>query len=126
MWRYFIEKKCFTVMKVDASFINPAFSKFYLKLIMNHRVKLVVVDRMANCSFVYENNEVSLQQLVDSNAKEIFENQNINLKKCQIKINRKLNSLELDENRVPKIIMVRKRRRCRFRRGKSNYVVCVG
>jgi hypothetical protein len=31
---------------------------------------------MANCS-LYENNEVSLQQLVDSNAKEIFEKSKI-------------------------------------------------
>jgi hypothetical protein len=31
------------------------------------------LDRMANCSFVYEKTIVSLQQLVDSNAKEIFE-----------------------------------------------------
>jgi hypothetical protein len=38
------------------------------------------LDRMANCSFVYENNEVSLQQLLETNAKEIFENQNTNLK----------------------------------------------
>jgi hypothetical protein len=34
MWRYFIEKKCFTVMiKVDASFYKSgSFSKFYLEI----------------------------------------------------------------------------------------------
>jgi hypothetical protein len=48
---------------------------------------------MANCSFVYENNEVSLQQLVDSNAKEIFEKSKYKPKKVMSdKINRKLNS----------------------------------
>jgi hypothetical protein len=33
MWRYFIEKKCFTVMIIDASFYKSgSFSKFYLEI----------------------------------------------------------------------------------------------
>jgi hypothetical protein len=33
MWRYFIEKKCFTVMiKVDSFYKSGSFSKFYLEI----------------------------------------------------------------------------------------------
>jgi len=76
MWRYFIEKKLLydTDQKLIPRFINPApFSKFYLEIDNESpgRVGSWIGWQIVR-SFM-ENNEVSLQQLLQMDAKEIFE-----------------------------------------------------
>jgi len=76
MWRYFIEKKLLfdTDQKLLSRFINPApFSKFYLEIDNESpgRVGTWIGWQIVR-SFV-ENNEVSLQELLQMDAKEIFE-----------------------------------------------------
>jgi gliding motility-associated lipoprotein GldB len=76
MWRYFIEKKLLydTDQKLISRFINPApFSKFYLEIDNESpgRVGAWIGWQMVR-SFM-ENNEVSLQQLLQIDAKELFE-----------------------------------------------------
>jgi gliding motility-associated lipoprotein GldB len=76
MWRYFIENKMLydTDQKLMPRFINPApFSKFYLEIDNDSpgRVGAWIGWQMVR-SFM-ENNEVSLQQLLKTDAKELFE-----------------------------------------------------
>lgn len=76
MWRYFVEKKMLydTDQKLLAQFVNPApFSKFYLEIDNESpgRVGSWIGWQIVR-SFM-ENNEVSLQQLLQIDAKEIFE-----------------------------------------------------
>jgi uncharacterized protein YjaZ len=76
MWRYFIEKKLLydTDQKLIPRFINPApFSKFYLEIDNESpgRVGSWIGWQIVR-SFM-ENNEVSLEQLLQMDAKEIFE-----------------------------------------------------
>ena len=76
MWRYFIEKKLLydTDQKLIPRFINPApFSKFYLEIDNESpgRVGAWIGWQMVR-SFM-ENNEVSFQELLQMDAKEIFE-----------------------------------------------------
>jgi hypothetical protein len=53
-----------------------------------------------------KNNEVSLQQLLRTNAQEIFEKSNINLKVMSDKNRSEIKFLvELDENRVPEKLL---------------------
>jgi len=76
IWRYFIEKKMLydTDQKLISRFINPApFSKFYLEIDNESpgRVGSWIGWQIVR-SFM-ENNEVSLQQLLQMDAKDIFE-----------------------------------------------------
>jgi gliding motility-associated lipoprotein GldB len=76
MWRYFIEKKLLydTDQKLIPRFINPApFSKFYLEIDNETpgRVGSWIGWQIVR-SFM-ENNEVSLQQLLQMDNKELFE-----------------------------------------------------
>ncbi len=76
MWRYFIENKMLydTDQKLIPRFINPApFSKFYLEIDNETpgRVGAWIGWQMVR-SFM-ENNEVSLPQLLKTDAKELFE-----------------------------------------------------
>jgi gliding motility-associated lipoprotein GldB len=76
IWRYFIEKKLLydTDQKLLSRFINPApFSKFYLEIDNESpgRVGSWIGWQIVR-SFM-ENNEVSLDQLLKMDAKEIFE-----------------------------------------------------
>ena len=76
MWRYFVEKKMLydTDQKLLARFANPApFSKFYLEIDNESpgRVGSWIGWQIVR-SFM-ENNEVSLQQVLQMDAKEIFE-----------------------------------------------------
>ncbi|KAB1156702.1 gliding motility lipoprotein GldB [Flavobacterium luteum] len=76
MWRYFIEKKLLydTDQKLIPRFINPApFSKFYLEIDNESpgRVGSWIGWQIVR-SFI-ENNEVSVQQVLQMDAKEIFE-----------------------------------------------------
>jgi len=76
MWRYFIEKSLLydTDQKLIPRFINPApFSKFYLEIDNESpgRVGAWVGWQMVR-SFM-ENNDVSVQQMLKMDAKELFE-----------------------------------------------------
>ena len=76
MWRYFIEKKLLydTDQKLIPRFINPApFSKFYLEIDNESpgRVGSWIGWQIVR-SFI-ENNDVTLQQVLQMDAKEIFE-----------------------------------------------------
>lgn len=76
MWRYFIEKKLLydTDQKLIPRFINPApFSKFYLEIDNESpgRVGSWIGWQIVR-SFI-ENNDVTIQQVLQMDAKEIFE-----------------------------------------------------
>lgn len=76
MWRYFIENELLysDEQKLISRFVSPApFSKFYLEVDNESpgRVGAWIGWQIVR-SFI-KNNEVSLQQLLDANAKEIFE-----------------------------------------------------
>jgi gliding motility-associated lipoprotein GldB len=76
MWRYFIEKEMLYSddQKLMPRFINPApFSKFYLEIDNESPGQVGGWIGWQIVRSYMKNNEVSLQQLVDSNAKEIFE-----------------------------------------------------
>ena len=76
MWRYFIEKEMLYSddQKLMPRFINPApFSKFYLEIDNETPGQVGGWIGWQIVRSYMKNNEVSLQQLVDSNAKEIFE-----------------------------------------------------
>ncbi len=76
MWRYFIEKEMLYSddQKLMPRFINPApFSKFYLEIDNETPGQIGGWIGWQIVRSYMKNNEVSLQQLVDSNAKEIFE-----------------------------------------------------
>jgi hypothetical protein len=66
--------------KLIPRFINPApFSKFYLEIDNESPGKVGDIGWQIVNSYM-KNNEVSLQQLLRTNAQEIFEKSNINLK----------------------------------------------
>tara|TARA_R110002126_G_scaffold184608_4_gene332996 strand:- start:942 stop:1856 length:915 start_codon:yes stop_codon:yes gene_type:complete len=76
IWRYFIDKQLLYSddLKLIPRFINPApFSKFYLEIDNESpgRVGAYIGWQIVN-SYM-ENNEVSLQELLQMNAQEIFE-----------------------------------------------------
>jgi hypothetical protein len=76
MWRYFIEKKLLydTDQKLISRFINPApFSKFYLEIDNESPGRVGAWIGWQIVRSFMENNEVSLQQLLQMDAKEIFE-----------------------------------------------------
>lgn len=77
MWRYFIENKLLfdTSSKLSNRFINPApFSKFYLEI---DNESPGAVGRWIGWQIVRsyaKNNEVSLEKLLQTDAKELFDN----------------------------------------------------
>jgi gliding motility-associated lipoprotein GldB len=76
MWRYFIEKEILynDDQKLIPRFINPApFSKFYLEIDNESPGRVGGWLGWQIVRSFMKNNEVSLQQLLDTNAKEIFE-----------------------------------------------------
>lgn len=76
MWRYFIEKEMLynDDPKLSPRFINPApFSKFYLEIDNETPGRTGAWLGWQIVRSYMKNNEVSLQQLLDANAKEIFE-----------------------------------------------------
>jgi gliding motility-associated lipoprotein GldB len=76
MWRYFIEKELLYSddQKLIPRFINMApFSKFYLEIDNETPGRVGSWVGWQIVRSYMENNEVSLQQLLNSNAKEIFE-----------------------------------------------------
>ena len=76
MWRYFIEKEMLYSddQKLIPRFINPApFSKFYLEIDNESPGRIGGWLGWQIVRSFMKNNEVSLQQLLDTNAKEIFE-----------------------------------------------------
>ena len=76
MWRYFIEKKLLydTDQKLIPRFINPApFSKFYLEIDNESPGKVGSWVGWQIVRAFMENNEVSLQQLLQMDYKELFE-----------------------------------------------------
>lgn len=76
MWRYFIEKQLLYSddQKLLPRFINPApFSKFYLEIDNESPGKVGAWIGWQIVRSYMQNNEVSLQQLLAANAKEIFE-----------------------------------------------------
>lgn len=76
MWRYFIEKKLLydTDQKLIARFINPApFSKFYLEIDNESPGRVGTWIGWQIVRSYMENNEVSLQQVLQMDAKELFE-----------------------------------------------------
>lgn len=76
MWRYFIEKELLYSddQKLIPRFINRApFSKFYLEIDNETPGRVGAWVGWQIVRSYMENNEVSLQQLLSTNAKEIFE-----------------------------------------------------
>jgi gliding motility-associated lipoprotein GldB len=76
MWRYFVENKMLydTDQKLIPRFINPApFSKFYLEIDNESPGRVGAWIGWQIVRSYMENNEVSLQQMLKTDAKEIFE-----------------------------------------------------
>lgn len=76
IWRYFIEKEMLYSddQKLLPRFINPApFSKFYLEIDNESPGQVGAWVGWQIVRSYMKNNEVSLQQLLNANAKEIFE-----------------------------------------------------
>ncbi|WP_414000182.1 gliding motility lipoprotein GldB [Flavobacterium sp. W1B] len=76
MWRYFIENEMLYSddQKLIPRFINPApFSKFYLEIDNESPGRVGTWIGWQIVRSYMKNNEVSLQQLLSANAKEIFE-----------------------------------------------------
>ena len=76
MWRYFIENKMLydTNQKLIPRFINPApFSKFYLEIDNDTPGRVGAWIGWQIVRSYMENNEVSLSQLLTTDAKELFE-----------------------------------------------------
>jgi gliding motility-associated lipoprotein GldB len=76
MWRYFIEKQLLynTEQKLMTRFIYPApFSKFYLEIDNESPGKVGVWMGWQIVRSFMQNNEVSVQQLLQMDAKELFE-----------------------------------------------------
>lgn len=76
MWRYFIEKEMLYSddQKLKNRFINPApFSKFYLEIDTESPGRVGAWIGWQIVRSYMNNNEVSLSQLLETNAKEIFE-----------------------------------------------------
>ena len=75
IWRYFIDKQLLYSddQKLIPRFINPApFSKFYLEIDNESPGKVGAYIGWQIVNSYMKNNEVSLQQLLDTNAQEIF------------------------------------------------------
>lgn len=76
IWRYFIDKQLLYSddQKLIPRFINPApFSKFYLEIDNESPGKVGAYIGWQIVNSYMKNNEVSLQQLLQTNAQEIFE-----------------------------------------------------
>lgn len=76
MWRYFIEKEILYSddQKLDNRFINPApFSKFYLEIDNKSPGRVGTWIGWQIVRSYMKNNDVSLEQLLNTNAKELFE-----------------------------------------------------
>lgn len=76
MWRYFIENEMLYSddQKLNSRFINPApFSKFYLEIDNESPGRVGAWVGWQIVRSYMKNNEVTLQQLLKKNAKEIFE-----------------------------------------------------
>lgn len=76
MWRYFIENELLysDEQKLVSRFVSPApFSKFYLEIDNESPGQVGAWIGWQIVRSYMKNNEVSLQQLLDANAKEIFE-----------------------------------------------------
>lgn len=76
MWRYFIEKKLLydTDQKLIPRFINPApFSKFYLEIDNESPGKVGSWLGWQIVRSYMDNNDVSVQQMLKTDAKELFE-----------------------------------------------------
>ncbi|MFT5251491.1 MAG: gliding motility-associated lipoprotein GldB [Flavobacteriales bacterium] len=76
IWRYFIDKQLLYSddQKLIPRFINPApFSKFYLEIDNESPGKVGVYIGWQIVNSYMKNNKVSLQQLLQTNAQEIFE-----------------------------------------------------
>jgi len=75
IWRYFIEKELLfsTDAKLGERFINPApFSKFYLELDNESPGRIGQFIGWQIVNSYMQNNEVSLQQMLNTSAEEIF------------------------------------------------------
>ncbi|MFL9830531.1 gliding motility lipoprotein GldB [Flavobacterium sp. ST-87] len=84
MWRYFIENQLLydDDPKLLPRFVNPApFSKFYLEIDNESPGKVGAWTGWQIVRSYMKNNEVSLPQLMQTNAKEIFEKSNYKPKK---------------------------------------------
>jgi gliding motility-associated lipoprotein GldB len=84
IWRYFIEKEMLYSddQKLIPRFVNPApFSKFYLEIDNESPGRVGVWLGWQIVRSYMKNNEVSLQQLLDANSKEIFKNSKYKPKK---------------------------------------------
>jgi len=76
IWRYFIENKMLydTDQKLIPRFINPApFSKFYLEIDNDSPGRVGAWIGWQIVRSYMENNEVSVSQLLKTDAKELFE-----------------------------------------------------
>lgn len=76
MWRYFIEKQLLysNEQKLNNRFINPApFSKFYLEIDNESPGKVGVWIGWQIVRSFMKNNEVSIQEMLKMNTKELFE-----------------------------------------------------
>lgn len=76
MWRYFIEKKLLysNEQKLNNRFINPApFSKFYLEIDNESPGKVGIWIGWQIVRSFMKNNEVSIQEMLKMNTKELFE-----------------------------------------------------
>ena len=84
MWRYFIENQLLydDDPKLLLRFVNPApFSKFYLEIDNESPGKVGAWTGWQIVRSYMKNNEVSLTQLMQTDAKEIFEKSNYKPKK---------------------------------------------
>jgi hypothetical protein len=76
MWRYFIEKQLLysNEQKLNNRFINPApFSKFYLEIDNESPGKVGIWIGWQIVRSFMKNNEVSIQEMLKMNTKELFE-----------------------------------------------------
>ena len=84
MWRYFIEKQLLysNEQKLNNRFINPApFSKFYLEIDNESPGKVGIWIGWQIVRSFMKNNEVSIQEMLKMNTKELFEKSNYKPKK---------------------------------------------
>ncbi|WP_298221532.1 gliding motility lipoprotein GldB [Flavobacterium sp.] len=84
IWRYFIENKMLydTDQKLIPRFINPApFSKFYLEIDNDSPGRVGAWIGWQMVRSYMENNEVSVEQLIKTDAKELFEKSHYKPKK---------------------------------------------
>ena len=84
IWRYFIDEKLLydSDPKLAGRFINPApFSKFYLEIDNESPGRIGMWIGWQIVRSYMKNNDVSLQQLLQADAKEIFDNSKYKPKK---------------------------------------------